>query len=82
MEKIATKTFKTTFERQQYIHANPGSAGGTVEDAVKRLSYTAQHIERLIDDGKLGALIVLLKGGDRDIIVPESEIQRYGVTRD
>jgi len=82
MEKMATKTFKSTFERQQYLQANPACAGGTVEDAAKRLSYTAEHIERLIDGGKLGALIVHLQDGDRDIIVPESEIQRYGVTRD
>ncbi len=78
-----TKTFKSTFERDRYIEEDPaGRGGGTVEDAAKRLSHDPQKIERLIDEGKLGALIVPLKGGGRDIIVPESEIQRYGVTRD
>lgn len=80
MEK---KIFRSTFEREQYINENPAErGGGTVEDAAKRLSYDPQRVLRLIDQGKLGALIVPLKDGTRDIIVPESEIQRYGVTRD
>lgn len=77
------KVFKSTFEREQYIKDDPaGRGGGTVEDAAKRLSHDPQTVRRLIDEGKLGALIVPLKDGTRDIIVPESEIQRYGVTRD
>ncbi len=81
MEKMTTKTFKSTFEREQYIKANPAAGGGTVEDAAKRLSYDLQRVKQLIAEGKLGALIVPLKDGTQDIIVPESEIQRYGVTR-
>ncbi len=86
-EKTGTKRFKSTFEREQYINENlAGRGGGTVEDAAKRL-FSAwadgpQKVVRLIDEGKLGALIVPLKDGTRDIIVPESEIQRYGMTRD
>ena len=82
MEKMTTKTFKSTFERDQYIKANPAAGSGTVQDAAKRLSYDPERIRRLIADGKLGALIVPLKDGTQDIIIPESEIQRYGVTRD
>jgi excisionase family DNA binding protein len=82
MDMERKKVFKSTVEREQYINGDLAvRGGGTVEDAAKRLSCDPQTIRRLIEEGKLGALIVPLKDGSQDIIVPESEIQRYGVAR-
>jgi hypothetical protein len=76
------QTFQSTFLRDQYIEQDIARrGGGTVEDAAKRLAMSPEKIRHLIDSGELDALVVPLRDGSLDIIIPEAEIQRYGVER-
>ena len=72
--------FQSVFLRGLYINENVAGRDGSPPDgAAKRLGLSVAEVERRIDSGEIHALIVKLRGGGRDIIIPESEIQRCGV---
>ncbi len=74
--------FQSTFHRDQYVEQDVARrGGGTVDDAANRLGHSPEEIRRLIETGELDALAVRLHDGTLDILVPEAEIQRYGVER-